>query len=279
MFDNTPVIRSGGNSPERTVIIGGEEFKLTPIKAGVGDRPTSAGLTDADRFRQGEDSHLDTHHHLHKHHGHKKHRPQSANNQGVAARKAAAKKKAQDVGYESVNRSRSARRIAEWIEEKSKREAKEAASRRPPRLNAEGVPMYMTISAHKVQWEKNRAKEREKEIKHQEHCRRIGQDRDNLTKVIGLDGRSYVYDYRGFRVEESDFDDSEARKRRLEMERIAKQKHNSKDSKLRRAAQAKPFQGEILTKTNKHVQNMRRLVKFRYEHATWDVDILPSTSF
>ena len=33
MFDNTPVIRSGGNSPERTVIIGGEEFKLTPIKA------------------------------------------------------------------------------------------------------------------------------------------------------------------------------------------------------------------------------------------------------
>ncbi len=287
MFDDVPVIRSGGNSPERTVIIEGEEFKLTPIKGGNGERPVSAGLTDADRNRQADSGsskeeghlHLDTHHHLHKHADKEKRRPQSANNQGIAMKKAAAKKRAQDVGYKSTNRSRSERRIAEWLEEKAAREAKERALRRPPRLNAEGVPMYMTVSAHKANWEKQVKEEQEKVAKHQEHCRRIGQDRESLCRVVGTDGKSYVYDYRGFRVEEHVHEEAEAKKRKEEEAEVLKETLNSKEAKIRRAAQAKPFTGEILNKTHRHVQNMRRLVKFRYEHAMWDVNALPSTTY
>ena len=169
--------------------------------------------------------------------------------------------------------------MAEWLEEKAKREAKEAALRQPPRLNAEGVPMYMTISNHKFEWEKKMKEEREKVVKHEEHCRRIGQDRDSLTRVTKADGKRYVYDYRGFLVEEHVHEEAEEKKRRDEEAAALKRKMNSKEVKIRRAAQAKPFNGVILEKTHKHVQNMRRLVKFRYEHATWYADLLPATTY
>ena len=118
VFDDAPFIRSGGESPEKTVIIDESDIKLSPIKAGTLDRPTSAGLTEEDKRRQsniasGQDSvYLDTHHHLHKHIDQEKCRPQSANNCGTAAKKAAAKKRERKM---SVTRALiEADQSAEW---------------------------------------------------------------------------------------------------------------------------------------------------------------------
>ena len=200
------------------------------------------------------------------------------NTTGHSRSKDKTKQKLGDVGYEPITRSRTERRLAEFREEKRKEDEKRR-NRSPPRLNKDGVPFYATISEHKRQWDRKEAEAEAARQAYHNHCKRIMTDRDSLVRITSPSGKKYVYDYRGFKVTEEQFEEDQA-KNCKKKEKLAKRKQRKElAARTYKAAHAPHFNGRIIEKTNKYVHNMRRLVKFRYEQANWSPMALPGTTY
>ena len=161
--------------------------------------------------------------------------------------------------YIPCMRSRTQRRKDEQEEEERRKE--ENKNREPVRRNPDGTPCYATVSHHKELFDKALEAEKKRRDDYEEHCRRIRQDRSSLVIIKDSNGAEYKYNERGFKVPVSEY----VKPRVPTPPKI--EYHGPY------------FRGEILHKTQSYVDNMRRMVKLRYEQAHWDSCSFPWSTF
>lgn len=109
------------------------------------------------------------------------------------------------------------------------------------RRNADGVPVHTTPSQHAQERQK---REREEEEREQLRVRRAERAKDRLLELKTSDGKKLVFDFEGKRVPEG----SPSKKPAI--------KPLPQDSKEFVIPSVAPFRGDIIRKTEKHLETM-----------------------
>ena len=135
-------------------------------------------------------------------------------------------------------------------------------SRDPPRLNPEGIPVYMEMSYRERRYIEEQMKLADERKRDEEKRKKLGTKFEMRTK----DGKKLVYDDRGFRITEEEY-------MRQQEERKRKKQPPPK-------SQGPVFTGKILHDTSKHVERMRQAAYFERnpKPRKWTPGALPATA-